>query len=96
VRAILARLYDPAKRSVGNTIAAKLKDGTELPAITIEYPIGHKRRREEAYCRLIEKFHRNGRAVSPEATALEIESVILDRGRLEALAVDQLMNLIQA
>jgi hypothetical protein len=45
---------------------------------------------------LIEKFHRNGRAVYPEATALEIESVILDRGRLEALAVDQLMDLIQA
>lgn len=50
---------DPHKRSIGNRLEVTFKDGTRLPPVEIEYPIGHRRRRDEAYPLLIDKFREN-------------------------------------
>ena len=42
---------DPEKSSIANTLIVRLKDGTKFPDVTVEYPIGHKRRRAEGACR---------------------------------------------
>lgn len=47
---------DPHKRSIANGIAVRFRDGSTLPPVMIEYPLGHRRRREEAIPRLMEKF----------------------------------------
>ncbi len=39
--------HDPEKRSIANALTVELNDGTVLDEIIVEYPIGHKRRREE-------------------------------------------------
>jgi len=39
---------DPAKRSVANRITITFQDGVQLPPVTVEYPLGHVRRRDEA------------------------------------------------
>ncbi|HCE5635664.1 TPA: MmgE/PrpD family protein, partial [Legionella pneumophila] len=51
--------HDPDKRSIANSMRIIFKDGSESELITIEYPIGHKRRREEGIPVLMSKFKRN-------------------------------------
>ena len=51
--------HDPDKRSIANAVTARLKDGTVLPEIVVEYPIGHKRRRAEGTPLLLAKFKTN-------------------------------------
>lgn len=51
--------HDPEKRSIANSMRIIFKDGSESELITIEYPIGHKRRREEGIPVLMSKFKRN-------------------------------------
>src|ERR1700722_1879375 len=50
--------HDPTKRSIGNALLVTLNDGTVLDEVEIEYPVGHKRRREEGIPLLMEKFKR--------------------------------------
>ena len=47
--------HDPEKRSIANALRVELNDGTVLEE-TVEYPIGHRRRREEGMPLLVEKF----------------------------------------
>lgn len=48
--------HDPEKRSIGNAITIELNDGTVLDEISVEYPVGHKRRRAEGTPLLMAKF----------------------------------------
>lgn len=51
--------HDPQKRSIANRMKIVFQDGQETPWITVEYPIGHRRRREEGLPVLISKFKEN-------------------------------------
>lgn len=51
--------HDPHKRSIANTVQVFFNDGTSTEAITIDYPIGHRRRRDEAVPLLMKKFTQN-------------------------------------
>jgi 2-methylcitrate dehydratase len=51
--------HEPSKRSIGNALLVTLNDGTVLPEVEIEYPVGHKRRRTEGTPLLIQKFKRH-------------------------------------
>lgn len=60
---------DPTKRSIGNALLIELNDGTQLDEIVVEYPVGHKSRREEGIPLLLNKFERHLRehfTASPE------------------------------
>ena len=45
--AFTADYHDPDKRSIANGLTVELDDGTVLPEVVVEYPLGHKRRRAE-------------------------------------------------
>jgi len=51
--------HDPQKRAIANALTIVLKDGTVLPEVIVEYPIGHPRRREEGIPKLMEKYQLN-------------------------------------
>ena len=51
--------HDPDKRSIANRINVKFKDGTDSGWVEVEYPIGHRVRRQEGIPLLEEKFQRN-------------------------------------
>ena len=51
--------HDPHKRSIANTLQVFFADGSATEATTVEYPIGHRRRRQEAAPLLVEKFTQN-------------------------------------
>jgi 2-methylcitrate dehydratase len=90
--AFTADYHDPEKRSIANALRVELNDGTVLEE-TVEYPIGHRRRRDEGLPLLIEKFKTNLRRRFPEAQQQRILDASLDRKRLEAMAVNEYVDL---
>ena len=48
--------FDPDKRAIANSVQIFYKDGTKTDKVTVEYPLGHKRRRVEAEPLLKEKY----------------------------------------
>lgn len=80
--------HDPEKRSIANAMTVTLNDGTVLPEIAVEYPIGHKRRRAEGIPVLVEKFKTNLNrrfAAKQQKTILDLS---LDEKTLHATPVN--------
>ncbi|HEU5352107.1 MAG TPA: bifunctional 2-methylcitrate dehydratase/aconitate hydratase [Terracidiphilus sp.] len=87
--------HNPEKRSIANTLRMELSDGTVLKE-TVEFPIGHKRRREEGMPLLMEKFMRNLARRFDAAQQEKILEASLDRARLEAMPVHEYVDLYVA
>ncbi len=88
--------YDPDKRSSANALEITFKDGSKSPPMEIEYPLGHPRRRTEGFAMIEEKFKRNlARRFSGPAQAAILE-VCSDQMRLEAMPVDEFVDLCVA
>jgi 2-methylcitrate dehydratase len=88
-----ADYHDPDKRSIPNALTVEFNDGTRLDELVVEYPIGHKRRREDGIPLLEEKFriNLNRRFAKPQQDA--ILAVSLDQARLEAMPVNEYVDL---
>jgi 2-methylcitrate dehydratase len=84
--------HDPEKRSIANALRIELNDGTVLEE-TVEYPIGHRRRREEGLPLLVDKFKTNLRRRFAEGLQRRILDVSLDRARLESMPVHEYVDL---
>ena len=84
---------DPEKRSIASAVTVKLKDGRTLDEIVVEYPIGHRRRRQEGIPLLVAKFRRNLARRFPEKQQRMIAELSLDRARLERTAVNEYLDL---
>jgi 2-methylcitrate dehydratase len=63
---------------------------------TVEYPIGHRRRREEGLPLLVEKFKTNLRRRFDEGRQEKILEASLDARRLESMAVNEYVDLYVA
>ncbi len=70
---------DPEKRSIGNAIQIFFNDGSYTEEVAIEYPIGHRKRRNEGVPILMKKFTGS---VSQHFSPAQAEKII-------ALATDQ-------
>jgi 2-methylcitrate dehydratase len=84
--------HDPEKRSIANSLRVVLTDGTVLEQ-TVEYPIGHRRRRDEGLPLLVEKFKTNLRRRFAEPQQERILDASRDRARLEAMPVHEYVDL---
>ncbi|QBD81004.1 bifunctional 2-methylcitrate dehydratase/aconitate hydratase [Ktedonosporobacter rubrisoli] len=84
---------DPDKRSIANAIQVFFKDGTATPKIVREYPLGHRRRRQEGQSALQEKFVANLRTHFSEQRVQNIVKLCLDAQRLEDMAVKDFLDL---
>jgi 2-methylcitrate dehydratase len=88
-----ADYHDPTKRSIANALTVELTDGTVLPEIVVEYPIGHRFRRADGIPLLLEKFKTNlDRRFSPEVRD-RILNASLNQENLEATPVDQFVTM---
>jgi 2-methylcitrate dehydratase len=67
-------------------------DGTVIEE-TVEYPIGHRRRRGDGLPLLVEKFKTNLRRRFDEERQGKVLEASLDGERLEAMAVNEYVNL---
>ena len=88
-----ADYHDPDKRSIANALRIELNDGSVLPEIAVEYPIGHRLRRADGIPLLIDKFERNLKRKLSEETQRKILDVSLHQDRLEAMPVDDFVSL---
>lgn len=86
--------HDPEKRSIANGLTVELKDGTVLPEVVVEYPVGHKRRREEGIPLLIKKFKTNlARKFSTKQQQMILQAS-LDYKTLIALPVNEFVDMM--
>ena len=86
--------HDPDKRSIANTVQVFFNDGSATEAVTVEYPIGHRSRREEAAPLLVEKFVEN------MTTRFEMRQVrdvlaVFEGSDLDTMPVWKFMDLLQ-
>jgi 2-methylcitrate dehydratase len=88
-----ADYHDPAKRSIASALTITLNDGTVLPEVVVEYPIGHRVRRKEGIPLLMEKFRQN---LSRRFSALVQQKIVdasSDQAALEAMPVQDYVGL---
>ena len=89
-----ADYHDPAKRSIANAIQIFFKDGTHTDKVAVEYPIGHRRRREEGIPVLESKFRQNLLTCFPSGRAERILELCQDRDELESQPVNEFMDML--
>ncbi len=91
-----ADYLDPAKRSIGNAVQVLFRDGTATEKVTVEYPIGHRRRRAEGIPLLLTKFERNLRTRLEPPTVDRILRATADQSRFEQMPVPEFVALFVA
>jgi 2-methylcitrate dehydratase len=86
--------YDPDKRAIGNSVQVFFKDGTSTEKVSIDYPIGHRRRRKEGIPVLEKKFRDALATRFPRGQAKAVYDLCLDQKRLEATPVNEFMDML--
>jgi 2-methylcitrate dehydratase len=82
---------DPEKRSIANAVTIRLKDGTTLGPVVVEYPIGHKRRREEGMPLLFQKFEDN---LSTHFNSVQVKKIVSSFDDLKSLQKMPVKNFV--
>ncbi|EFA82768.1 Propionate catabolic protein PrpD [Heterostelium album PN500] len=85
---------DPEKRSIANAIQVKYTDGTSSEVVEVQYPIGHRRRRQEAIPLLSQKFFDSIKNHKLSATNFkQIENIYNNEAAFAATSVNDFINL---
>jgi 2-methylcitrate dehydratase len=84
--------HDPEKRSIANAVTVHFKDGSKIDEVEIEYPVGHKRRRNEGIPLLVEKYRTNLARIFNKAQQEKIAELTLDYEKLAETPVNVLME----
>jgi 2-methylcitrate dehydratase len=87
---------DRAKRSIGNAIRVFFDDGTSTRRVSVEFPVGHRNRREEGVPLLARKFEASVRGYFPAPKADLITALFSDRAALDTMPVTDLMGLLSS
>jgi 2-methylcitrate dehydratase len=91
-----ADYLDPQKRSIGNAVQVVFRGGRATEKVTVEYPIGHRRRRAEGVPLLLAKFEKNLRSKLPPKAVENILQATADQQRLEQMPVAEFVGLFVA
>ena len=86
--------YDADKRSIANRIKIHFVDGSSTDEVEVEYPIGHKRRREEGIPVLEQKFLKNLEISYDSEKCEEIYALCSDQKKLENTSVIEFQELL--
>lgn len=85
---------DSDKRSIANAVQVRFKDGSMTENVTVEYPIGHRRRRDDSKPLLLNKFRSNVATQLDPAAVERLVGLFTDQRALESMAIDELMDLL--
>jgi 2-methylcitrate dehydratase len=88
--------FDADKRYIGNSVQVFFKDGTASKKISIDYPIGHRKRRAEGIPVLMSKFENAIRAKLSAASADKLMALASDPAQLEATPITEFIGLFQS
>jgi 2-methylcitrate dehydratase len=84
------------KRSIGNAIQVFFKDGTSTHLESVDYPVGHRRRREEGIPLLVEKFEHSITSHMTEERARKLMQVCSTQEVFVSTSVDEMMLLLSS
>ncbi len=85
---------EPEKRSIANALQVYFKDGNSTKQVEINYPVGHRRRREEGIPLLEDKFKANLATRFPAKRCAEIFALCKNQNKLEQTPVNEFMDLL--
>ena len=91
-----ADYHDPEKRSIANALTIEFRDGTVWDEVVVEYPIGHKRRREEGIPELLKKFKVNLARLYARKQQEEVLELSLNFSKLTTLPVHEWVDALAA
>ncbi len=86
-----ADYYDPDKRSIANAIQVMFRDGSSTEKVEVEYPVGHKRRREEGFPLIEQKADEYLKGHYEAGQADKILAMMSDQRYLEEMGVTDFM-----
>jgi 2-methylcitrate dehydratase len=87
---------DPGKRAIGNAVQVFFKDGSRTKNVVVDYPVGHRRRRDEAIPLLHEKFERHLRAGVAKENAELVLDICANQQEFESTPVEKMSSLLAA
>src|SRR5690349_18718596 len=83
--------YASDKRYIGNAVQVFFRDGSSTPRVQVDFPIGHRKRREEGMPVLVKKFESSVGAYFKEKQTAQILAAFADAKKLDAMPVNELM-----
>ena len=83
--------FDAEKRYIGNAIQVFFKDGTSTDRVAVDYPIGHRRRRDEGIPVLKQKFASSVSGKLKPAQWKALDALCVDRDKFASTSVDDFM-----
>ena len=84
--------YAPDKRYIGNAVQVFFRDGRSTPRVQVDFPIGHRKRRQEGMPVLVKKFEASVDAHFAAQQAEQIKRLFKDPAKLDGMRVDHLMS----
>ena len=91
--AFTADYFNPDKRYIGNSVQVHFTDGSSSEKISVDYPIGHRKRRQEGVPVLLNKFAAALGGHLPAHRVRQILALTADSSRLDAMPVHLLLDL---
>ncbi len=84
------------KRAIGNSVQVFFKDGSKTEQVSVDYPIGHRRRRDEGIPELKKKFAHNLTLKIAPKNAEKIHKIVADQATTDATPVNEFVDLFVA
>ena len=84
--------FDADKRYIGNSVQVFFTDGSSTEKVSIDFPIGHRKRRGEGIPVLLRKFEAAVRGHFDEPRAARILDLVADPAALESTPIDVFMG----
>jgi 2-methylcitrate dehydratase len=81
--------YDSDKRYIGNAVQVFFKDGTSSRRVSVDYPIGHRKRRSEGTPVLVKKFEASVAAHFGAKQTEVIKAMFADQAALATMPVSE-------
>lgn len=81
------------KRSIANAVQVFFKDGTSTKKVEVEYPIGHRRRRDEGIPVLNEKFKNAIKTRLSAKNCSLLENIVFNQKELENMNFNEFVDL---
>jgi len=81
------------KRSIANALQIFFNDGSQTDKVEVEYPIGHRNRRQEGIPLLERKFFNSLKSTYSIEHSDRIYSLCLDKEKTEQTPVNEFMNM---
>jgi 2-methylcitrate dehydratase len=85
--------FDPDKRYIGNAVQVFFKDGSSTGKVSVDFPIGHRRRRAEGIPVLLKKFESALRGHLPGHRVNAILAATGDAAALDKMPIQDFIGL---